>query len=1177
MNSELNIPTLPLFKLDLLATNLIEASAGTGKTWTISSLYLRLIVELGLLPEQILVVTFTKAATAELKDRIRLRMLQLRELLREHQPLDVDDNFTAELLEQGLEPELMLDRINRAIQVFDDAAILTIHGFCQRALSDYAFESGQTLTMDMLADESELFNQAVTDYWRIQVSEADSDLVSRIVSQYKTPVKLGEFLVKYIARPYVRRKLPEALDKKQCLLTLEEAYSALISHWQSGQIELHDFLSGSPLISHRSYKKNTVKRWTEEVAIWLSNDHCPTDQTCKVLERFTPQAVLKYKKDPAIEIPIMPLLEKFEAVRVALKTVTRVIDYEFAVFLNNALTHCSKNVKQLKLEARLQSYNDMLQDLSLSLKSNNADKLLKSLRKDYHVALIDEFQDTDPLQYDIFNAIFSSADLPMTMVGDPKQAIYSFRGADVFAYLQAREHATHVYTLDTNWRSVPGLIRALNCLFSGEHDIFKSNQIDYHPMQSPQTQTEQLLIDGKPASPLVFSVAESTAEDPINIGDGEAISLQDTAMRIAALLRLSSEGRACLQQQDKQLLPLNGSHMAVLVRSHHHAECMQNYLQEVGVPSVRRTQDNVFHSQEAYQLQNVLRAMAEPTQGVLLRTALCSDLIGLSGNQIEQLQNNDENWRVWVERFLHYHQLWHDYGLLRALRECQHQLEISRRLLSYSGGERKLTNLQQLVELLQTYAINESADMHTLLHWFEQQRHAKRTAADEYLIRLESDDLRVQVITIHASKGLEYPIVFCPTLWKSKKTDTKHPAVYWHDPGSDYQATLDFGSRQFQEALETADKEQFAEDMRLAYVALTRARHMCCVVVGNFKETESAPVNWWVDPENNMPGDWNMKLQSLIEKQGDVISIETMQLWEPEKAIQWSAGDQPVSLRARSFTGSIPHAMRMTSFSSLHNGHSPDAPDYDQQSTGERQPATGIHMFPRGARCGRCLHAIYENWDFTCSDEAALQQLIKDQLLIHGFDDSWQDTVYNNVHDVLSTELNSKGLQLAQIENSWRMNELEFHFPLTDINSDGLRDIIEPWFPDLPWPSFSTISGYMKGFIDLIFEANGQFYVLDYKSNWLGIDANAYDQAAIENAMNREGYILQYLIYVVAVHRLLKSRLESYDYDRDFGDVLYLFLRGMAPKNAAQNGIYTKHPDRQLIDSLDNYFQGETC
>ncbi len=1186
---------LQLFEAPLAGMNLIEASAGTGKTYTITALYLRMLLEKSLPVENILVVTFTKAATAELKERLRSRLVAVRRVFERG---EADDDFSRTLLEQCPDPEQGYRLLNRAVLDFDRAAIFTIHGFCQRVLAESAFESGRPFHMGLVSDEQELVQEVVDDFWRLHIQDQSAGFQDYLLSRRVSPDYLAGLLRGRLGRPYMvlrGQPAPEGMDK------LEAAFDRLFARtsreWAAGGEEVVKLLRDAKGLNGNKYRKGSIENWCRQMDSYLGAVPGPWFDNFTKFTTATLQASLK-KGGIAPEHSFFDLcgelLEQREQQQQGYENLLISLQVQLVDYVNRELA-------ERKESRGVQSYNDLLLHLDQALNGKRGEALTKALKQRYGAALIDEFQDTDPIQYRIFSRIYAGDEAPAYLVGDPKQAIYSFRGADIFAYIEARDDAREQFTLDTNWRSDARLIKGVNALFSVGHGGFLFHEIPFQQaLAAPEEQLNRprLLESGGVNEPLrVGFIAGQPSKE---LATRWAVSW--TAAEINRLLEGGRSGEITLGAD-----ALTSKDIAVLVRSHAQGSKIRDALRDYGIYSVLRTQDNVFHSREAQELERVMSAVVEPGREVSVRTALVIQLMGLSGTDIARLSLDETELEGYLETFRHYHQVWREKGFIRMFRLLLREQDLPARLRGMESGERRLTNLLHLGELLHRAERAEKPSMEGLVKWLSHRRSSERAEDEEHQLRLESDEKLVQIVTIHKSKGLQYPVVFAPFAWGGGLWAGGDGTVDYHDPDDNYRAVLDMGSDEWEQSLLHAQREEMSENLRLLYVALTRAQERCYLLWGNVKGAGHSALGWLLHPPadpdalNALSGqeahfktlgddDLYQRLQQWKRDAASGVHIERVDAYAepPSSGLQGATGESAGELACRSIQREIQRDRRITSFSALTvHGSSVELPDHDAAGPDEETvqeispPGYDIFSFPRGARPGSCLHAIFEDIDFTDTGGGLLQQVVSEKLAAYGFDEIWGPAVSDMVGNVLNSEL-EEGVSLGRVTPAKRFVELEFYYPLAPVHGQGLASLLQQHGfggnshleRAIEQLRFQDISGYMKGFIDLVFEADGRFYLLDYKSNWLGGTTDDYCRERMEEVMARDYYFLQYLLYTLALHRYLKTRIADYDYERHFGGVHYLFLRGIDANTESRTGIYKDRPERGLVEALEHFICG---
>ncbi|PHS26341.1 MAG: exodeoxyribonuclease V subunit beta [Methylophaga sp.] len=1162
-----NVQSVPLGDL-----NIIEASAGTGKTYTLAELYLRLILEKDLTVDQILVVTYTRAATEELRDRLRQKLV------------DARDGRSSDDAAQRLEQM----KLNLAIQSFDEAAIFTIHGFCQRVLGDYAFESGLRFEQEMVGDDNALLQSVADDFWRKYITTADKEFVAYLLAKKESTETLLQSVRSYISKPYLNvLPIPE-FDIAQFMRQAQTQFNRVKKTWLAQQETIIATLHNKTLLNGNKYRQASVDKW-----LLLLAELCEHKTLAASLfdgfERFT-RAKLEdaLKKDQ--HLPELGFWSECELLLENFNQLQHAKALQIQTLRLQLLNYLRETVPQQKQQQGVLSYDDLLLNLEQALNGKRGDWLVEKLRENYRAALIDEFQDTDPIQYASFSRIFANSGLPTFLVGDPKQAIYSFRGADIFTYLKAKSAAQHEYTLSTNWRSHPDLVKAVNTLFSQQSEAFIYKDISFHPVDAERSNQTVLNINNDNTAPL--NIVWAASDKAMTKADLTALSANATANDIAKLLNRSQRGEATLGDTNSAI---TGGDIAVLVRNHRQAQAVQDCLRKRGINSVQQGRENVFLSAESQMLERVLLAVAEPSNDARIKAALTTNLWGLNATALYQLQQDETQWLDQLNFFYDLHQLWNKHGFMRLFRHLLIVGGAQQRLLSLADGERQLTNLLHLAELIQAYCSSHSEGIEAVLQWLSQHRQSENSNDDTAQLRLESDEQLVKIITIHKSKGLEYPIVFCPFLWDANLRAANNSVISFHQAENDNRASVAFSEPALSQATESVTLEERAEDLRLLYVALTRARERCVIVWANVNNVaQSALFSLLHSNLDEADGTVMLsELTALAESSEGAISIEALDA--DDVVLETSSQQQAHSLSAKVFSGTVQQPWRIGSFSALTQGHDAELPDYDQNTSSvvslsnyELAPTlrqaqderVDRFSFPRGAQAGTCLHAIFEYWDFTSQDDEALGVLVSRLLLQHGFDEKWLAVVCQWVKEVVATPLAESAIKLADLMPAKRLDELAFYFPVADLSVTSLQQALLPLVDKnsalatvIQRLNFFDLTGFMKGFIDLVFEHNGKYYVVDYKSNHLGNSEVAYQAESLNEAMVAHDYPLQYLIYSLALHRYLKLRIADYTPEQHLGGVYYLFIRGMHAE-WGQSGVFYDKLDSTLLEQFDRYLQG---
>ncbi|HDG1707666.1 TPA: exodeoxyribonuclease V subunit beta [Kluyvera ascorbata] len=1169
--------SLDPLRLPLIGERLIEASAGTGKTFTIAALYLRLLLGLGgeaayprpVNVEELLVVTFTEAATEELRGRIRSNIHELRVACLRNA---TDNPLYASLLAEIDDLQQAANVLLLAERQMDDAAVFTIHGFCQRMLSLNAFESGMLFEQQLIEDESQLRYQACADFWRRHCYPLNREIAQVIVESWKGPQDLLKSIDRYLHGEAPELKVP--LGEAETLASRHQQILTQINdikqQWLASVGELDSLLENSG-IDRRKFNRGNQGKWIEKISVW-AQEETKNYQLPDALEKFS-QPFLADRTKAGGEVPAHPLFSAIEHLLASPLTLNDLV-------IAQAMKEIREAVAREKRRRGELGFDDMLSRLDEALESDSGDALAAAIRQRFPVAMIDEFQDTDPQQYRIFRRIWrQQPDTALLLIGDPKQAIYAFRGADIFTYMRARSDVAAHYTLDTNWRSAPGMVESVNRLFGLVDNPFMFRDIPFLPVKSaPKNASLRFEIDGEnqPAMNLWLMPGEG-----VSAGDYQAFMAQQCAAQIRDWLTAGQQGTALLWRGDNAR-PVQASDITVLVRNRQEASLIRDALNALAIPSVYLSnRDSVFETPEAQELLWVLQAVLTPERENTLRSALATAMFGLNAQDIERLNQDENAWDALVEEFSEYRLIWQRRGVMPMIRALMSARSMAENLLATHGGERRLTDILHLSELLQEAATQLESE-HALVRWLNQQVAEPDTNASSQQMRLESDKHLVQIVTIHKSKGLEYPLVWLPFIARFRK----EKQAFYHDRES-FKAVLDLNESD--ESLELAEAERLAEDLRLLYVALTRAIWHCSLGIAPLTarrsdkptDTElhhSAPGRLLQKGEVLDAAGLNACLQALCDEH-----ISLTLATAPDDA-RWQATQPEMpELAARQVLRRVVDDWRVTSYSGLQQrGHSVAQdllPRIDIDASGiadaPAEPEMTPHHFPRGASPGTFLHSLFEDLDFT---QPISPEWMREKLQNNGFDEIWEPVLTRWITQVLAAPLADTGVALNQLSARQKQVEMEFYLPISQTLDARALDAVtrryDPLSAGCPELDFRQVRGMLKGFIDLVFRHDGRYYLLDYKSNWLGESGEAYTQEAMAEAMRSHRYDLQYQLYSLALHRYLRHRIADYDYERYFGGVIYLFLRGVDGE-AGQQGIFATRPDPALIMAMDALFAGE--
>jgi exodeoxyribonuclease V beta subunit len=1117
---------------------LLEASAGTGKTYAIEGLYLRFVAETGVPVPEILVCTFTNAATRELSTRIRERILAA---------LSGGDPVLA-AAEEALGRDLVRRRLATAAASFDCARISTIHGFCSRVLAEHAFESGTGFGTALAENPGELSRTATADFARrLTLRAPKTCLALRLCGR-----DVAEILAEALRLRGADAEMPlypavPAPDVEACDALLEARLKAVAEEWRLSAEAVTAFLRDGKRanLALRS-EAGTILRGMESLAVGGVPEECAFE----AIRLLTPESVVsntnRRSKEGAPQTPLFALCGE----------VMRFLDRFLTGILGGFLSESGALLAGLRARSGSLDFDDLILLTAQALRGEGPGSLRSLLKMRLRVGLVDEFQDTDLLQWEIFRTLFDDSAHSLFMIGDPKQAIYRFRGADVDAYLRAASEAPRRYGLGVNWRSDGPLVRAVNTLFSATEAPFGAG-IAFSPVESGgKTKPEKAFAPGGlPPEPMRFVLR------------GEGGVLPTSAWMTA---RLASDVCECLASGATiGPRPVAGGDLAVIVRRHAQAQEVVRALAVAGVRAVEESDASVFDSDEAKALLDLLKVAESPSDAGGLRRVLAGDIFRCSAREILDSDGANDSGAALLE----FMRVLADAGFAAAFRRLERRTSLRARLLATEGGERSLTNLLHLEELLSEAEREEKLGAQGLCRWLALRiadPQSRPREGDE--LRLESDGGAVRVITCHKSKGLEFPIVFAPFFGGRGLAHRGRFAVRRGGERPELHFAADGALSPEVVAEETA--EILREETRLLYVLLTRARSRCTVYLAEDALAE---------------GTFGGSLRAVLGAQdfaGTAASLEACAAatgaisvrreGDPAEAPRLLQEGVLPELSFRPFAGKIAFSPFVTSFTGLCAGGEGEAPDRADSPhaapVAPEEALSGIAAFPRGPEVGTFFHSSLEKMNF--AEPSGWESVIRLGLAAAGLDGADPAIALDCLSSVLETPLAPEGpLLLGSPEEDLRREE-EFYFPARGVDFGKMADafaaeggLLADFAGRLRRMPPREVEGYLKGYIDLIFRSQGRFHILDWKSNWLGPSSADYAREALHRAMVESAYYLQGALYALAFKKCMAFRAPQWNYGRDFGALYYVFLRGVE-RGRPGSGVLSFRPSEQLLDGL---------
>ncbi len=1175
MNDLVNTEPLDLSTFSIeRGTTLIEASAGTGKTYTIQYLVLDLLLK-GVGLKEILVVTFTEAATKELRDRLQRFLTDVDSVIRGH---SAPESVLKNVLERAIEvqePLVIKSVIRRALLSIDEAAIYTIHGFCQRALQENAFAADASFETEVCADTKSVVDRLVVDFLRLANLELKVPLP--VVAKTDKLVSRGLLLAGML-----RVANPTEHSLSDISSSVSTAYAAVFQH-QAELVQIEEELRDHAThLSKASYKPAFFDQLNGLLsAVFRSLNTVDRKDLEKLGSIKLQKSLKKASQSRVIGHPFFTAVDRLiEALDKYQPEFLRYFDSWFIDAINS-----------YKSERSQVTYDDMIFGLERGLRESSALKI--QLRKRYKAAFVDEFQDTDARQYAIFRALFAEdKESYFAMIGDPKQSIYSFRGADIDAYLTARLDSDIRLTLPTNFRSEGSTIEGVNSFFSGinfgkegvEHSEILFERVEASDRSG---KPELVFAEGIDLGRMFFREVETTEEEKVS--SAAKRSLQLCVDDIVQLLGLAESGKVALKYRSEAgeacLRAIHAGDIAVLVDTHGEAGILQNHFQGRGVAAVRSKNGDVFATDEASHFLNFLHMCLQPEEQAL-QLLFVSPLYGKTDTELEYLSDRDRHQAF--ELFNRLGRLWSSGASVGTIwARFLDAVQVRSRLLGLVGGERQLTNYLHLGELAlqreQGDSLSPEGLTDAMLECIKRGNAGDQSEGDASLIRLESDQNAVKIVTMHASKGLEFPIVFLPSLWqKPLKVGSGEVVTATEEDPDVYLEIVDD-----KEAIKVAQK---SEALRIGYVAMTRAVHLTVYYAAQgFKKQRGNHSDGWFDRwMESQRGAMPFPESNLSEFIGQLKSAEALPLsdLETEESIQSRRINHRISSSYQITSYSALSKGEVTLESTFHQDPSDMAAGFDEGISEVRLDSFNIveatelplHLsnFPNGVRTGTCLHEILELIDFTNASE---WKQVAEELVVRHFPESGVDLTdarVGSVFQMLSALVGEEYrdhrgelIQLKQLSFDHRLNEMGFYFPVKNVDLRKLETVLEGW-AERNGVSYESarlasreIDGFLTGSIDLFFENNGRFYILDWKTNSplpeMNRDQGAYTRRAMHLHMIHGRYYLQALIYSVAAAAFLRDRLgDRFNWEIHIGGFIYCFVRGIGEETGWYAGDFTE-------------------
>ena len=1158
-----------MFSIDK-GVSIIEASAGTGKTYTLCRIVLKLIVEKGIPIDRILAITFTQAATEELISRIREL---LHDSISQLDSGEIGDLALKELIEQqGIGSNVARNRLRHSLEIFDDASISTIHGFCKRSLDFVSLESDIALEANLEPVDGDLIERLQDEYVRINILEKSPLLSAFYIQTTAYKKRLNTIAKECASHPYalLEPKPTEAhVDQLEVLFDLLldsitpllESVDTFLNHLKKGgkfykRLSTQTGINALEALRNRRFALLSDLKLLSELntANWSSS-------LKKSAEHLEPPPFSKHVDNLLIET-----------------------DQIFTVLVSRYRDWLFDNLRAEKERRNVVSFNDLLHVLNRALNDDQGDAVVQAINRQFDAALVDEFQDTDPTQYHIIERLFGDGSKYLFFIGDPKQAIYRFRGADIFSYFNATESKSlQRIQLSENFRSSPKLVQAVNVLFSESPDGFAFEKIQFQAASPARSSSTNIPLQ----------IEAIGLDKPNPLGQKGAINL------------LASNAAEDLAQRAIDHPQLKLGDVAFLVGTNREADALLKQLAIRGIDCVLRAERSVFETKELDLMLQLVETLSNPSRRSTIRALLLTPIGGYHWHDLLD-PNFDEKSQEIVGYLHEWSREWRSSNFDSAFHRLLNLTRANERMLGRLNGDRQYANLCQLSELLQSEALTRLSTPKHLYAWLLGKKDESVSNQEDWQTRLISDEGKPQIVTIHKSKGLQFPIVICPFLSLLRPKVKREHALY-HSSGQHQRLVIDLAPEKNSDALGRAENEEYAEHLRLIYVALTRATDECRIYLApeeseprqNTRPSSFCQLILGNEKSVTLHSQKNISpslLQRIQEFDSSCIEVNPRPLTEGEDlsiSLFHNSENQEFKPNALPVNrSSIPAAERILSFSTIARmTHTTDlvieevgndemeikenVQAFDLITDPKPEPdGPNIFKLPKGAHTGNLFHSILEEIDFQKPDTISDRVQQSFNRLRYGYPE-YKRIVSHSIHQLLSKLLDGV-IALEQIAPIQRVPEMEFAYPTSNDTLHKIQKALEnnptpgiprTWIDTLMLKHTNVRTSMLRGFIDLVFEHSGKLFLLDWKTNHLGNSVESYSQRAIEHAMFQHDYYLQYCLYCVALKRYIETRFPNKDFYDSFGGVFYLFIRGINEHD--DSGIFYDRPSKPLLKALD--------
>ncbi|WP_343153437.1 exodeoxyribonuclease V subunit beta [Buchnera aphidicola (Mindarus keteleerifoliae)] len=1159
-------------KFSLTGKKIIEASAGTGKTFFIVVTYIRLILGINyknnnkpLSINEILVLTFNKSAKEEILNRIKKIIQNLKYACFKKNIYDAYVNMILNQV-QNLKSAYLL--LLKAEEDLNQAKIFTVDSFFYRILNHFSFHINPINNFKQNMNEKNIYLKATINFWRKKCYFFSKELLNIIYKTWKTPLNLFKEIEPWIF--YKKNNPTFKIKKIPNLEHLHKKNIKKINFFKKSWLGIKNkiFLLIDNISNNKKFlgKKNK-KKWINTINFWAKQ---------KTIDYFIPNELIYFQKKINVKNKKNKKMHNFFIyINFFLEQKISIKKEFILTSIKNILSYVNFEKKNTgKLE-----YSDFSKLLFKELKKRK-NNFLKKISKKFCSILIDEFQDINLQQYKIIKKIFyKQKNIFLLLIGDPKQSIYNFRGASILSYLQSKFEIKSHFFLDTNWRSTPHIVKNINLFFSRVQNPFLTSKIKFIPsVYSIENKKNYFRIKNsiQPSFSIFFNSKETISKK-----NYEQWISKECAKSIFYWLETGKRKSSILSIKNKKNY-VSEKDIVVIVKNKNEAYSIQKALKNINISSIYLSSNkNVFASLEAKEFLWILTAILDPKNERKIKRALCTNILENNSNKINKIFLNFQDWSLIIKKFKYFKQIWEKSGVFSLIK---HLIKIKTKKISLNKEMKSFFNINNFLHLAELinekfFSLNEKQ---SLVYWLEKKINNVNFLSKNNFFHIPTNNNFIKIISVHKSKGLEFPLVWIPFIMNY----TEKKIGLYFTKEKKLNLNLDKNSKKSH----LVDNERLSEDIRLLYVSLTRATIHCSLGIARISKTRKKKYDIFSTIHQSAFGYLLQKgkkcnflnFKKEIKEIKNYKNIKFFSKFE-EKISTKISKKNVKSTNVQIFHRNIKNYWNITSYSQLKieniNLNKNEPFSSNKKNTNIISNILNPHYFPKGNKLGSLLHNILRKCEFSkeIKEKFLVKEINKEEL-----NEKWVPILKDWINQIFFREINKEKIVLSKLKKGEYLKELKFFFPIKKmINDQKLNEIIQlnnfknqspPFF------KFKKKKGIITGFIDLIVFLNKKYYILEYKSNWLGINNSFYCTKNIEKEIIKQRYDIQCLLYTIALNRYLNKKIKKYDFNKNFGGFYFLFIRGMYhEKNASKqnSGIYLYNPKKKYVNELDNFFKGK--